>query len=198
MKTLAQGLLLTLVGLGLLLPVAAWSGPAYVGSKGCKKCHLKQYKAWEETRMSQAFELLKPGVRAEVKQKAGLDPDKDYTGDKKCYPCHVTGYNKPGGYGSGPSEDGKRTAEQVDERMAGVGCEMCHGPGGDYIGDDRMSTKNKEFKSADLAEYGLIAKPQERQCLRCHNEGSPFYKEFNFEERREQGTHEHFDLKYEH
>ncbi len=182
----------------LAVATASWAEPAYVGAKTCKKCHIKQYKSWQETRMANAFELLKPGERAEAKQKAGLDPDKDYTTDEKCLGCHVTGYKKPGGYGSGASPDGDKSAEEVNERMRGVGCEMCHGPGGDFLRDDRHSTKNKHFKSAELAKYGFINKPQKEQCEHCHNENSPFFKEFNFEERKAQGTHEHFELRYEH
>ncbi len=179
-----------------MVPGTSRAEPAYVGAKKCKKCHIKQYKSWEETKMAHAFELLKPGERADAKRKAGLDPDKDYSTDEKCLGCHVTGYGRPGGYGSGAAED--MSAEDVNERMAGVGCEMCHGPGGDFLRDDQHSTKNKHFKSADLAKYGFINKPQKEQCQHCHNEKSPFFKEFNFEERKAQGTHEHFELRYEH
>ncbi len=166
----------------------AQSEPAFVGAKACKKCHIKQYKSWAETSMATAFELLKPDARADAKTAAGLDPAKDYTTDESCLPCHVTGSGKPGGYGSGDD----------DEALTGVGCEMCHGAGGDFLGDDKHSAKNKEFKSADLAPLGFINKPQDAQCVNCHNEKSPFFKEFNFEERKDEGTHEHFPLKYEH
>ncbi|MDQ7053398.1 MAG: cytochrome c family protein [candidate division KSB1 bacterium] len=71
---------------------------AFVGTQKCKKCHLKQYKSWKKTKMASTFDVLKPGVRAEAKKKAGLDPDKDYTTDKECLPCHTTGYGKPGGF----------------------------------------------------------------------------------------------------
>ncbi len=173
----------------LFIAASASAEPAYVGPKKCKKCHSKQYKSWEASRMAHAFELLKPGERAEQKEAAGLDPDKDYSADSECLGCHVVGYKKPGGYGSGGDKD---------ETLVGVGCEMCHGPGGDFLRDDRHSAKNREFKSADLVQFGFISKPSEEQCVKCHNEKSPFFKEFNFEERKDQGTHEHFPLKYEH
>jgi hypothetical protein len=58
--------------LGVLLFVAALAIPgtalagdhAYVGSSKCKKCHIKQYNSWAETKMAKAFEGLKPGVAA--------------------------------------------------------------------------------------------------------------------------------------
>ena len=69
----------------------------FVGTKNCKKCHIKQFKSWKETKMAKAFEILKPGERAEAKKKAGLDPAKDYTKEAECLACHTTGYGKPGG-----------------------------------------------------------------------------------------------------
>jgi len=95
--------------------------PEFRGPKACKKCHIKQYKSWEDTKMAQAFELLKPGERADAKKAAGLDPAKDYSADAKCVGCHVTGNGKPGGYGSGGD----------DTVLQGVACEMCHGGGGE-------------------------------------------------------------------
>ena len=78
--------------------VAADKEHAYTGSKACKKCHTKEYKTWAETSMAKAFALLKPGVRAEEKTAAGLDPTMDYTKDKECLPCHTTGYGKKDGF----------------------------------------------------------------------------------------------------
>ncbi len=164
---------------------------AYIGSKKCKKCHLKQYKSWAETKMAKAFEQLMPGARVEEKKAAGLDPDKDYTTDKECLGCHVTGYGKQGGF----------VDMETTPRLAGVGCEMCHGPGGTYVQDQYMSTKNKTYKTADLVPLGLMAAVSKEQCAVCHNTESPFVGEdyvFDFEKKKSEGTHEHFPLKYEH
>ena len=79
------------------LTATAADDHAYVGSKKCKMCHLKEYKSWSETKMANSFDTLKPGERAEAKTKAGLDPDKDYTTDATCIACHVTGDGKEGG-----------------------------------------------------------------------------------------------------
>ncbi len=138
--------------------------------------------------MSQAFELLKPGERADAKKAAGLDPAKDYTTDTKCLGCHVTGDGKPGGYGSGGD----------DSVLQGVSCEMCHGAAGDWLTKELHSNDNKHFKSADLAPFGFVAKPSKEQCTNCHNEKSPFFEDFDFEKLKDQGVHEHFELKYEH
>ncbi|MDH3402684.1 MAG: cytochrome c family protein [Acidobacteriota bacterium] len=163
----------------------------YVGSKSCKKCHLKEFKSWEATKMAQTFETLKPGAAAEAKTGAGLDPEKDYTTDEACVKCHVTGYGQPGGF-----VDIETTPELV-----GVGCEMCHGPGGTYIQDGYMTLENKEYKKADLVAVGLVDKVGEAQCVNCHNSESPFVDEgfvFDFEAQKSEGLHENFELKYSH
>ncbi len=164
----------------------------YVGSKKCRVCHMKQYKSWSATRMANAFELLKPGVRSEAKKKAGLDPSADYTQDPKCLQCHTTGYGKKGGF----------VNLKDTPKLAGVGCEMCHGPGGSYLKPEYMSLKNKNYKRADLVKVGLVNPPTKETCESlCHNAKSPFFdpkKPFNFEKRKSEGTHKHYPLRYKH
>jgi hypothetical protein len=164
---------------------------SYIGSKNCKKCHLKEWKSWSLTQMAKAFESLKPGVAVDAKVSAGLDAEADYTTDENCVPCHVTGYGKPGGY-----VDIETTPE-----LAGIGCESCHGPGGTYTQEEYMSLKNKEYKKADLVAVGLVDQISAEQCTGCHNSESPFVTEgyvFDYDAMKDKGTHEKFPLKYEH
>ena len=164
---------------------------AYIGSKKCKMCHLKEYKSWEATKMANTLEVLKPGERAEAKQAVGLEPDKDYTEDPTCVKCHVTGYGLEGGFATIESTPG----------LAGVGCEMCHGPGGTYAKAEYMSLKNKEYKKADIVTVGLVDQVTAAQCNGCHNTESPFVGDdyvFDFASRKTEGTHELYPLKYEH
>ena len=161
---------------------------AYAGTKKCRACHLKEFTSWSETKMAKSFELLKPGVAADAKTKAKLDPKKDYTADPNCLGCHTTAYGKAGGY-----VDMATTPD-----LAGVGCEMCHGPGGTYLEKEHMSLSNKEYKKVDLVKVGLVGEITKDQCANCHNSKSPFFKEFKFEERKTKGTHEKFPLKYKH
>lgn len=178
--------------LGLLAsPTLASDEHAYIGSSKCKKCHIKQYKSWEETTMAQSFDNLRPGQRSEEKVAAGLDPEKDYTADPECVYCHVTGHGKEGGF----------VDEASTPDLLGVGCEMCHGPGGTYVADEYMSLKNKDYKRAEIEAVGSIYPPSEEQCAQCHNEKSPFVGEgyvFDFEQRKADGAHEVFGLRYEH
>lgn len=173
------------------VPSATAQEHAFVGSKNCKKCHLKEAKSWAETNMAKTFDVLKPGERAEEKSAAGLDPEKDYTTDATCVKCHVTGLGKEGGF-----VDIETTPE-----LAGVGCEMCHGAGGTYTQDQLMSLKNKEYKLSEVVAAGMVEKVSAEQCTGCHNSESPFVGDdyvFDFDAHKDEGTHEKFPLKYEH
>jgi len=186
---IALAVTLTLIGAAQLSAAAA--DHAYVGSKKCKMCHIKEYKSWEATTMAKAFDVLKPGERGEARSEAGLDPAKDFTTDVTCLKCHVTGYGESGGF----------TDVESTPDLVGVGCEMCHGPGGTYLKPEYMSLKNKEYKRADIVAAGLVDNITEEQCRGCHNEESPFVGPdyvFDFEANKENGTHEKFALKFEH
>ncbi|MFQ5776785.1 MAG: cytochrome c family protein [Terriglobia bacterium] len=159
----------------------------YVGAKRCRPCHLAQYKSWQKTKMANVFELLKPGVRAEVKRAHDIDPDKDYTNDPNCLQCHVTGWGEPGGF----------VSLEKTPKLVGVQCEVCHGPGKGYLKPILMSLKNKQYKRSDLLAAGMVI-PSEEVCRKCHNEKSPFYKPFDYEERKGQGVHKSHALKYKH
>ncbi|NHZ73119.1 MAG: hypothetical protein GWP16_01450 [Nitrospirae bacterium] len=173
----------------LLLASAASAEHTYIGTKNCKKCHIKQWKSWSETKMANAFETLTPGVAADRKAELGLDADKDYSTDEECVRCHVTGYGKEGGFTS------------IDDTpdLAGVGCEMCHGAGGTYTQDGYMTLKNKEFKRADIVAAGLIQPIDESVCVQCHNEDNPIPDyTFDFATKKTEGIHESTPLKYSH
>jgi len=187
-----------LISVVLVVVVLVWGaapasaeGHEYIGSKGCKKCHLKQFKSWEKTSMAQSFESLKPGVKAEEKTAQGLDPAQDYTTDTDCIACHVTGYGKPGGF----------VDIETTPNLANVGCEHCHGAGGTYVQDGYMTLDNKEYVKADIVAVGMLAEVTEAQCVSCHSTDNPFAEEgfvFDFETSKEEGVHEHYPLKYEH
>ncbi len=173
----------------LLLPAGLLADEAtYVGVEQCMMCHLPHYDSWDETRMSKAFELLKPGVRAKAKVKAGIDPDMDFTNEAFCLGCHVTGFGMPGGF-----VDIETTPD-----LTGVQCEMCHGPGSIY---SKMMVKKKgTYTLADYKKKGGLTMPSEQNNIcaeKCHNQDSPFVYtlKFNFEDRKAIGTHRH-DLRY--
>ncbi|MDJ0807219.1 MAG: cytochrome c family protein [Gammaproteobacteria bacterium] len=161
----------------------------YIGIENCMLCHMPHFESWSETKMSNSFELLKPGVRAEAKQQANLDPNKDFTTDPTCLRCHVTGLGKPGGF--------KSLDETPD--MLGVQCEMCHGPGSIYT--EMMMKKQGTYTLEDYQTLGGLSmpSPENNVCTQmCHNTASPFTKSgfvFDFNDRKASGTHRH-DLNY--
>jgi len=163
--------------------------PTYIGIENCKVCHMPHFDSWKTTRMSKAFELLKPGVRVKAKREVGLDPNRDYTKAPECIHCHTTGYGKPGGFVSM-----KETPEMVN-----VQCEMCHGPGSHYA--EMMLKKRGTYKREDFIKIGGMTMPSSdnNACTQqCHNQSSPFISsgfEFKFEDRKASGTHRH-DIKY--
>jgi len=85
----------------------------------------------------------------------------------ECVGCHTTGYKKS------------------TDLLKGVQCEACHGAGSDYKNMNIMKDKAK------AVEAGLIM-PTEETCKTCHNEKSPTFKGFKFEEAKKTGVHEHF------
>lgn len=192
MRRIRQSVLILVSCFTFSLSANSATGPAatYVGVAKCRVCHMQQYKSWQQTRMANAYNLLKPGQAADAKKKAKLDPAKDYTSDASCLACHTTGYGQPGGF-----KDIATTPE-----LAGVTCESCHGPGSEYLKPNRMSIQNKTYKRAEVVAAGLVI-PDKQACAACHNPKSPFVQpgaSFDFEKRKSQGTHQHLPLQYAH
>ena len=135
------------------------AGHAYVGRKACKTCHMgekngKIWETWLETAHAKAF--------------SKLDAAKGEDKDPKCLKCHTVGYGTDTGFKAD-------AADNAPELLAAVGCESCHGAGADY-----KSMKVMKDKTAAVAA-GLVI-PTEATCKGCHNEESPTFKGFNFEE----------------
>ncbi len=140
----------------------------FVGVANCKLCHSDeatgdQFAHWKKSKHAEALKTLSTPKAKELGKERGVsDPAKD----AKCLKCHVTGYEAP--------KDMKaRTWKEAD----GVGCESCHGAGGDYNKEDVF----KKGQAAAIA-LGLVI-PDEKVCVKCHNKESPSYKEFDFKER---------------
>lgn len=182
-------ILIAAVALLATAPVASAEEHAFVGSKNCKKCHIKEYKSWEQTKMASAYDSLKPGVDVEIKAELGLSAEEDYTQNAECVACHVTGMGKEGGF----------VSEEETPELANVGCETCHGAGGTYLQDGYMTLKNKEYKRSEFVAVGMVEKVGEEQCVACHNENVPIEDyTFDYETEKDAGTHENFPLKYNH
>ena len=151
-------------GYSLLLPLPAETAQVkFLGhraKKGCAKCHEPQYDSWKKTKLGKSMESLEAGQRTGAKAKASfeLDPKKDYTKDKDCLKCHTTGW-EAGGYVVGK--------KRPMAKYYGVGCESCHGAGGDYQ-PIKDSYENDDFPREDVIAAGMKYGELE-DCQKCHN-----------------------------
>ena len=150
---------------GLLPGLTAAQQAEYLGFRACTKCHDSQGETWRTSAHAKAFDSLKPNAKTEAKTKAKLDPKKDYTQDKNCVGCHVTGYGEPGGFVSGASLDDMKT-------VVGVTCESCHAAGGKYRnlhgdGGDRLKKQGETSERKQLVGAGQNF-DMEKACARCH------------------------------
>ncbi|MFH2201839.1 MAG: cytochrome c family protein [Elusimicrobiota bacterium] len=127
MRTIACAVAVSLLGAFFALDLAAQKdGPAYIGVKKCKMCHMKQFKTWESSKHANNFAALQG----------------DEKKNPECLKCHTTGFGQ-GGY---------ELAKSDEENSAFINtqCEACHGPGGDHFKapkDQKKATIQKEVKN---------------------------------------------------
>lgn len=107
---------------------AVSKGP-YLGAEACAQCHQPFAEQWRNTRH--------PGAFADL-EKVGKSKDPE------CVKCHTTGYAKEGGFYSKTATPG----------LAGVQCEVCHGPGSGHVEDLSLPMRPTE----------------ESLCRSCHTE----------------------------
>lgn len=165
------------LALGVAFSLAAGTTQAadfkYVGVKKCRSCHKKenignQYGVWEEGQHSKAFETLASDKAKEIAAEKGIaDPQKA----DECLECHVTAHNAPA----------EQLAKKWDPAL-GVQCEACHGPGSGY-------RKKKIMMDHDKAVAKGLLVPDEETCKGCHNDKSPTFEGFNYDEAFEKIAH---------
>ncbi len=105
---------------------------SYVGVEKCAPCHSAIKDSWQNTPHAKAIESLKK------------------TGQEKlpaCVKCHVTGYEKDGGF----------IDYELTPEMAGVQCEVCHGPGSAHVANPMGKNITKQA-GAEI-------------CRQCHTQG---------------------------
>ncbi len=149
----------------------------YVGASKCKTCHKKasqgeQYKIWKASAHAKAYETLGTEKAKKYGKKRGIDNPQQ---SEKCLKCHVTAYNV----------DKKLLGKKYDKTQ-GVGCESCHGAGGDYY---KKKTMKKLFAGKIKPESVGLTLPTEKVCLDCHNDESPSFQGFDYDKYFEKIKH---------
>jgi len=149
----------------------------YVGATRCRTCHRKeeqgeQYPKWEEGPHAGAYASLASDKGKEVAAAAGIDNPQEAG---ECLKCHITAY--------GVDESLLDSRYDIEE---GVSCEACHGAGSEY----RKKSTMEEITRGEIegASVGLI-EPNEEVCIGCHNDESPTFEGFNFEEKIQEINH---------
>jgi len=177
---------LLLLAFALIPAFTAAKSATYVGTKSCKMCHnkktqVKQYDIWKASAHAKAYETLGTDKAKEYAVKAGVEGDPQKA--KECLECHVTGY------GLDSTMFGKKFVAEE-----GVQCESCHGPGSAYKSTKIMSTKlygsQRETQHKMALDAGLVI-PDEKTCLKCHNDRSPAFKGFDYKTAYEKIKHEY-------
>jgi hypothetical protein len=119
----------------------------YLGVGSCISCHPDAFDVYVQTRHAHAYQTL---------------ASQFVHRDNNCIGCHVTGYEKRGGF-SGM----RRLGSPVD--LIDVQCEACHGPATEHSRDGRYSEAAVE------------------SCVQCHTEEED--PNFDYEEAWEKIAH---------
>jgi peroxiredoxin/nitrate/TMAO reductase-like tetraheme cytochrome c subunit len=134
----------------------------HVGSDSCQSCHESEYATWAASPHAAAVATL---------AKDGKSDQAD------CLACHTTGFGQPGGF----PKDG---AVESHADLARVGCESCHGPGGEHIKEDTAKIGNI-VALGDKCDSCVIL----QICGRCHDEANDPGFEFEVLEKIEAQRH---------
>ncbi len=141
-----------------LLPTKA----DYVGSDACQSCHAAEFDTWAKHPHAKAFETL---------------VSRGEEGNAACVSCHTTAYDKAGGFPANGS-----MADHPD--LARVGCESCHGPGGDHVPPE-AAKKGTILALTDKCDSCVIL----QICGGCHDDANDPGFEFEVEEKIEHQRH---------
>jgi YVTN family beta-propeller protein len=127
--------------------------PVYVGGRVCASCHEgpemgNQYSRWLLSKHARAYAALALPEAKEMARLSGIPIEPQES--PICLGCHATG--------SEAEEWEKDPGFAMED---GVQCEMCHGPGSEYMAEEVMRDP------AEAARRGL-KKPDEAFCAKCH------------------------------
>jgi YVTN family beta-propeller protein len=174
-----QVLLLAIFG-----ATAAGAGAAeqvFVGAEVCGECHSSlqrdQFDSWYRSPHARAYATLALPEAAEIALISGINESP--FSNPVCLGCHATASDVE--------------AWELDPTFHiedGVQCELCHGPGSEYMAAEVM------FDS-EAAKVAGLRKPDRRTCMVCHKEKGSHtavldVKPFNYDEALKRIAHPGF------
>jgi peroxiredoxin len=134
----------------------------HVGSDACQSCHASEFATWQASPHASALASLEADGKA---------------ADAACQQCHTTAFGKPGGFPAGAPP-----ADHAD--LARVGCESCHGPGGDHIPEGARKL-GSIVSLGDKCDSCVIL----QICGSCHDPANDKDFEFNVQEHIDRQRH---------
>jgi YVTN family beta-propeller protein len=151
--------LATAFGAAAALAVAFGQGvhdrhPVYVGVEVCARCHAgqaagHQFSRWRVSAHAKAYAALWSPAARKIAKLSGITEEPQQAA--MCLGCHATAAQAE----SWEKEDAFVLAD-------GVQCEMCHGPGSEYMAAETMTDRNKAMMAG-------LKMADERTCMMCHN-----------------------------
>ena len=135
--------------------------PLLTGATVCGACHRGpemgyQFSRWRMSKHANAYAVLATSGAGKIAREMGVKGNP--LAAKACLKCHTTAHHDPAG--------GARDSYDICE---GVGCEACHGAGGDYSREALM-------RDPDRASHAGLKPVDRRTCVACHENahGKPF------------------------
>jgi hypothetical protein len=139
------------------------SQAAYVGSGACRGCHAAEFETWAAQPHARALDTLAGRGKA---------------GDADCLRCHTTGFGRTGGF---PASGG---SPEAHADLAGVGCEACHGPGGEHV-PEQAPKRGSIVALADKCDSCVIL----QICGGCHDDANDPGFEFEVQDKIDRQRH---------
>ncbi len=157
-RSARQCVLLALLVAILAGQVSAADGyrqPVYVGVKVCGECHDgpsmgDQLSIWLHTRHAKAYMSLSRPEAKQIAKWSGIPMEPQESA--MCLGCHAT---------ASQAEPWER--DPTFSIKEGVQCEMCHGPGSEYMDAKIMMDREAAMQAG-------LRMPTKEDCLNCHAE----------------------------
>lgn len=133
----------------------------FVGSQACQGCHVEAFNVWKASKHARAWATLERVEKVE---------------NLACVSCHVVGIAYDDGF----------VSAKLTPHLRDVGCESCHGPGGEHVSNPvgkkpQLVPWQSDERKTLFGGHGEIFKTSAREvCTTCHH--PPHTAQFSFDQ----------------